>query len=64
MSWTKVEVNKPHRCEKPYYVGEGVESGEVIRCDECAALWKCVGVDYGMQWDPFPQGVLKWEQLK
>lgn len=62
MGWTKVDMKEPHVCDKPYYAGEGVSTGDVVRCD-CGLHWKCTGVDHGMQWDPFPRGVLQWKKI-
>lgn len=61
MTWHKVVKVDPHRCDKPYYVNEGVVPGEVIACDECGKQWECIGTDYGVQWDPYPRGILKWK---
>lgn len=63
MTWEKVgSLKDVHRCSKPHYVDEGIESGDIIRCEECGQHWKCKGVDYGMQWDPYDRGVLEWER--
>lgn len=61
MGWTKVAPVVRHNCDRPYHVGDGVVAGDVIRCD-CGQHWKCTGSDWGMQWDPYPRGVLLWEK--
>jgi hypothetical protein len=62
MSWKKVSSPKDvHRCDKPRYVNEGVDIGDIIECD-CGQQWKCIGAEYGMQWDPLPRGELRWEK--
>lgn len=62
MGWTKVETDKPHRCDKPYFFNEGITVGDTIRCD-CGQHWEAVGTDWGMQWDPYSRGVLKWKKV-
>lgn len=62
MGWKKVEIEEPHTCDKPYAVNSGIGAGDVVECD-CGQQWKCKAVDYGMQHDPLPYGVLKWKKV-
>lgn len=63
MSWEKVEVEKPHYCEKPILASEHPElsRGDVIRCTDCGQHWIYEGTDSGMQWDPYPP-VIRWRR--
>lgn len=65
MGWTKIEPVRPHVCDKPYYAdhsdAENFITGDMVRCD-CGTVWICEGTDWGMQWDPYPRGVLKWKK--
>lgn len=62
MGWTKVVSRDTHVCDIPRYAGEGIVDGDVIRCD-CGQHWECTGKEYGMQWDPLPRPVLRWERV-
>ena len=55
-----------HACDKPKY-GESLEKPVTIH-DEwqctCGKIWKVMGVTYGDQRDPIPQGfVTEWRRL-
>lgn len=64
MTWVMVQKKRdPHVCDKPYYAGQGVDDGDIIRCTDCNQAWLCTGKEYGVQWDPFPTPVLKYERV-
>jgi hypothetical protein len=64
LTWTKVEVPKPHYCGIPSLASlhPELDYGDIISCDQCGQHWKLTGKDSGMQWDPY-QTRLEWTKI-